>query len=164
MPEMILTSCAAKVEPRSLISMRMCGVVRTILSPSPQPSPLGRGRIVASRGANRTSCELSRDRHSGSSLLLSRPYSVSAHRKEPQRREERRATSGTERAQTHHLSVTDFRVTETGPSLRSSRLCGLTGLPSTGWLQLREKTGFRGNGLSAHLRHQIPASREQFGT
>jgi hypothetical protein len=159
-----LTIRAKKLEPLDSISMRMRGVVRTIPSPSPPPSPLGRGRIIASRGANREARELSRDPQSGSSLLLSRAHSVGAHRKEPQRREERRETSGRERAKTHYLSITDSRVTETGPSLRSSRLCGLTGLPSTGWLQLREMAGVRGNGFYAHLRHKIPASREQFGT
>jgi hypothetical protein len=60
MPKMILTSCAARVESRSLIPMGVrCGL-RASRSPSPQPSPQGRGRIVGSRSAQRESCELSR--------------------------------------------------------------------------------------------------------
>ena len=39
-------------------------------------------------------------------------------------------------AQSNHLSVTDNRVTETSPSLRPSRLCGLATLPSNAPLRL----------------------------
>jgi hypothetical protein len=60
-----------------------------------------------------------------------RVCSVGARAKEPQRREERREESEGEVAQSNHFSVTDSQVTETGPSLRPSRLCGLTALPST---------------------------------
>jgi hypothetical protein len=55
MPEMILTSCAARVESRSLIPMG----VRCGLRASRSPSPQGRGRIVGSRSAQRESCEFS---------------------------------------------------------------------------------------------------------
>jgi hypothetical protein len=65
-----LTIRAKKLEQLDSISMRMRGVVRTIPSPSPLPSPLGRGIIIASRGANREARELSRDPQSGSSLSL----------------------------------------------------------------------------------------------
>jgi rhomboid family GlyGly-CTERM serine protease len=64
-------------------------------------------------------------------------YSVGAATKEPQRREERREKDSGEGAQTNHLSATTLQVTETGPSLRPSRLCGLTGLASTAWSRLR---------------------------
>ena len=162
MPEMILTSRAEKVEPRSLVAIPMRDVVRTLHSPSPRPSPQRRGRIVGSLLANRKWCELSRGRQSGSSLLLSRASSVGAHRKEPQRREDHREASGRERAQTDHLSVTDSRVRETGPSLRSSRLCGLTGFPSTGWVRSREKAGVRGSRPYSNPRRQMPTRIGQF--
>ena len=70
---------------------------------------------------------------------LSRVASVEARAKEPQRRDERREESGGEGAQNDHLSVTDSQVTETGLSLRPSRLCGSPAHPSTAPLQLSEK-------------------------
>ena len=64
-------------------------------------------------------------------------YSVGAATEEPRRREERRDEDSGEGAQTNHLSATTLQVTETGPSPRSSRLCGLPGLASTAWSRLR---------------------------
>jgi PAS domain S-box-containing protein len=86
-------------------------------------------RIFA--GEKRECCEVA---------LLSRLDAVGTRAKEPQRRDERREESGGEGVHTNHLSVTDSQVTETGLSLRPSRLCGLTGLPSTASLRLRAET------------------------
>jgi hypothetical protein len=69
-------------------------------------------------------------------MLLSRVYSVGARAKKPHC-DGRREASEREGAQSDHLSVTDSQVTEAGPSLRPSRLCGLPALPSTASLQLR---------------------------
>jgi hypothetical protein len=68
-----------------------------------------------------------------------RVYSAGARAKQPQRRDERREESGGEGARSDHLSATDSQVTATGPSLRSSRLCGLPAPPSTASLRLSEK-------------------------
>jgi hypothetical protein len=54
-----LTISAKTLESGNSVSMRMrCGF-RALRSPSPQPSPQRRGRIIASRLASRESCELS---------------------------------------------------------------------------------------------------------
>jgi PAS domain-containing protein len=82
-------------------------------------------------GKDRQCCEVA---------LLSRLNSIGARAKEPQRRDEQcREEGGGEGAHANHLSVADSQVTETGLSLRPSRLCGLTGLPSTASL-LRAET------------------------
>jgi rhomboid family GlyGly-CTERM serine protease len=67
-----------------------------------------------------------------------------ARTREPQRREERREKGRGESAQTNPLTVTTLQVTETGLSLRSSRLCGLMGRASTAWSWLSA----RGEGAS----------------
>ena len=60
MPALPITICAKRIEPRNSILMRMrCGL-RASRSPSPLPSPQGRGSIFARLSANRKSCELSR--------------------------------------------------------------------------------------------------------
>jgi|CZKM01.1.fsa_nt_gi hypothetical protein len=78
--------------------------------------------------------EVALDRKPGGET--SRVYSVGARAKEPQRRDERREESEGEGAQSNHLLVTDSQVTETGLSLRPSRLCGLTAIPSTAPLRV----------------------------
>ncbi len=70
---------------------------------------------------------------------LSGAESVGARAKEPQRREERREESEGEGAQRARVSATASQVTEPGPSLRSSRLCGSIGPASTPLLRLTEK-------------------------
>ncbi|MGO8929496.1 MAG: M56 family metallopeptidase [Limisphaerales bacterium] len=64
-------------------------------------------------------------------------HSAGVRVREPQRREERREKSRGEGAQTNHLSGADLQVSETGLSLRSSRLCGLMERSSTARLRFR---------------------------
>jgi tetratricopeptide (TPR) repeat protein len=65
---------------------------------------------------------------------LSRVYSGGTRNKQPQRRGERREPSEGKGAETTHLSVVDSQLTESGMSLRSSRLCGLIGhSPTPTW-------------------------------
>jgi hypothetical protein len=66
----------------------------------------------------------------------SRGYSVGARAKKPQRRDERREENGGAGAQDNQLSGADSQVTQTGLSLRPSRLCGSTALPATVPLRL----------------------------
>jgi len=69
--------------------------------------------------------------------------SARACAKEPQRRDDRREKSGGEGAETEHLAVTDFQVAENGLPPRPSRLCGLTGLPSTARIRLGSRSPAR---------------------
>jgi general secretion pathway protein D len=64
-------------------------------------------------------------------------HSAGVRAREAQRREERREKSGGEGAQTNHLSGASLQVSETGLSLRSSRLCGLMERSSTARLRFR---------------------------
>ena len=68
---------------------------------------------------------------------LSRIHSVRVCAKEPQRREERREKNEDSGPQPNHPLGTDLQAAQTGLSLRSSRLCGLMGLPSIVWSRLR---------------------------
>jgi protein O-mannosyl-transferase len=73
---------------------------------------------------------------------LSRFCPVASRAEEPQSGEERGEGSGGGKVQSNHLSVPDSPAVSTGPSLRPSRLCGLTGHSSTSSLPLRQ-TYFR---------------------
>jgi hypothetical protein len=157
MPEMILTSRAERVELRSLIPMGVrCGL-RAPRSPSPLPSPQGRGRIIGSLLANRVSCELLRAGRSGCSLFLRLTVSATnigprnlipmpmrdvvrtPHSPSPQPSPQRRGriiASRSEQRESCELS-----------SARRSR-CSLSS---------EERVGVRGNGACVNPRCQIPA-------
>jgi hypothetical protein len=79
-------------------------------------------------------CNYSSRRGIGIQLCVpasSRMYAVKASPSKPQRRDGRREKHQQERAQDDHDSVTCFQASQTGLSLRPSRLCGLWGHPST---------------------------------
>src|ERR1035438_3053402 len=77
-------------------------------------------------------------------LNLSRIHSMGACAKEPQRREGRREKSEGKGPQFNHRLVTDLQAAEAGPSLRSSRFCGLMGLRSSAWLRLSSQSWHEG--------------------
>lgn len=70
--------------------------------------------------------------------ILSRGFSVRAHGEEPPRRDERGERREPEGEQTIHLPSPESQVTEVGPPLRPSRLCGSTALPSGASPPLRD--------------------------
>ena len=72
---------------------------------------------------------------------LSHVYSGRTSTKEPQRRDERGEPSEGNAAETTHLSVIDSQLTESGMSLRSSRLCGLIGHSPTPTLRRLRNLG-----------------------